>query len=107
MLGVYVKANQNHPFKNSRERPVFFPQLNQRDGSRCSTAKAFLTSKRKNLHISPKSHVHKIIIDPVTKKASGIIYKKFGKMMKVKSKEEIVLSAGVIGSPQVISNLLL
>ena len=92
---------ENFDYNGEKQTGCFLPQLNRRDGRRCSTAKAFLTPKRKNLHISPNSHAHKIIIDPVTKKASGIIYKKFGKMMKVKSKREIVLSAGSIGSPQV------
>ena len=99
---------ENSDYNGKKQTGCFFPQLNRRDGRRCSTAKAFLTPRRKNLHISPNSHVRKIIIDPVTKNASGIIYKKSGQMMKVKSKKEIVLSAGVIGSPQVCKlNILL
>lgn len=92
---------KNSDYNGEKQTGCFLPQLNRRDGRRCSTAKAFLTPKRKNLHISPNSHVHKIIIDPDSKKANGIIYKKSGKLVKVKSKKEIVLSAGVIGSPQV------
>ena len=91
----------NLDYNGEKQMGCFLAQLNRRDGRRCSTAKAFLTPKRKNLHISPLSHVHKIIIDPDSKKASGIIYRKSGQLKKVKSKKEIVLSAGAIGSPQV------
>ena len=72
----------NPDYNGNKQTGCFHPQLTRRDGRRCSTAKAFLKPKRKNLYISPHSHVHKIIIDSVTKKASGIIYKKSGVMKR-------------------------
>ncbi|KAJ4426638.1 hypothetical protein ANN_26436 [Periplaneta americana] len=49
-----------------------------RQGLRCSTAKAFLrpASKRGNLHVSVRSHVTKIVINPWTRQAQGVIFKK-------------------------------
>ena len=91
----------NSDCNGEKQTGCFHPQITRRNGRRCSTAKAFLKPKRKNMHVSPHSHVHKIVIDRVTKKAVGIIYKKSGKMKKITAKKEIILSAGVIGSPQV------
>ena len=80
------------------------PQGTIRQGSRCSTSKAFLrpVRHRKNLHISKKSHVLKIIIDPITKIATGVQFEKGRKIYFVKASKEIVLSAGSIATPQIL-----
>ncbi|XP_032795330.2 glucose dehydrogenase [FAD, quinone] isoform X1 [Daphnia magna] len=75
-----------------------------RRGTRCSTAKAFLrpVRSRNNLHISMHSHVHKVVIDPSTKQAIAVRFEKRGKIYQVKAKNEIVISAGAINSPQLL-----
>jgi glucose dehydrogenase (acceptor) len=80
------------------------PQGTVRRGRRCSTSKAFLrpVRNRKNLHISKKSHVLKIIIDPDTKVATGVQFQKQGRTYVVKANKEVVLSAGSIASPQIL-----
>jgi choline dehydrogenase-like flavoprotein len=75
-----------------------------RRGSRCSTAKAFLrpVRKRSNLHISMHSHVHKIVIDPITKQTTAVRFEKKGKIYQINVKKEVVISAGAINSPQLL-----
>ena len=75
-----------------------------RRGARCSTSKAFLrpVRHRSNLHISMFSRVLKIIIDPVTKTATGVRFEKKGKIYEVKATKEVVLSSGSVNSPQLL-----
>lgn len=79
-------------------------QATMRKGRRCSAAKAYLrpVSNRKNLHISVKSWVTKIIIDPLTKIAVGVEFMKNKKRYVIKAKKEVILSAGTIGSAQLL-----
>jgi choline dehydrogenase len=75
-----------------------------RNGTRCSTAKAFLSpiKNKKNVHVAKFSHVTKILIDPDTKTAYGVQFKS-GKDLKVaKASKEIIISAGSINSPQLL-----
>ena len=75
-----------------------------RDGQRCSTNKAFLrpVRHRPNLHISANSYVLKILIDPNTKQTYGVQFEKNGKIYNVNANKEVILSAGSIGSPQIL-----
>jgi len=98
--------NFNTDYNGENQTGCFYYQYSIRDGQRCSTAKAFLKPKRSNLHVSPFSHVHKVNIDPATKKVTGVLYKKGGKLVTVSSKKEVIVSAGVLQSPQVSKPLL-
>lgn len=75
-----------------------------RDGLRCSTAKAYLrpVRHRDNLHITLRSHVEKILINPQTKVAYGVTFKKENKKYAVFASKEVILSAGAIQSPQLL-----
>lgn len=80
-------------------------QATMRDGRRCSAAKAYLRSvaaSRPNLHISMSSRVTRIVIDPFTKKAIGVEFVKNKKRYMIKAKKEVILSAGTIGSAQIL-----
>lgn len=75
-----------------------------RDGLRCSTAKAYLrpADHRPNLDISLKSFVERIIIDPETNVAKGVVYGKNKRRRVVYANREVILSAGAIQSPQIL-----
>ncbi len=57
--------------------------------------------KRPNLKIVTFAQVHKVLIDKA-KRAYGIQYEKHGRLITVSATKEIVLSAGAIGSPQIL-----
>lgn len=75
-----------------------------RNGLRCSTNKAFLrpAHHRPNLHISLNSYVEKILIDPATKVAYGVKFRREGQELEVHSIMETILCAGAIQSPQLL-----
>lgn len=77
---------------------------NLRDGKRCSTAKAFLAAikDRSNLHVSKFSQATKILIDEDTKTAYGVQFKVGDTIKEVRAKKEVIISAGAIGSPQLL-----
>lgn len=75
------------------------------DGNRrCTTAKAFLVpaKDRPNLYIIKHAHVTKIIFDEVDKRATGVQFITNNIKMIANAKKEIILSAGAIGSPQIL-----
>lgn len=80
-------------------------QATMQNGRRHSAAKAYLTSTiriRKNLHILPKSWVTKILIHPDTKEAYGVQFAKNRKRYQVNATKEVILSAGTVGSAQLL-----
>ncbi|KAL1500903.1 hypothetical protein ABEB36_006322 [Hypothenemus hampei] len=79
-------------------------QATMKRGRRCSASKAFLhpTADRSNLHISPRSRVTKIVIDPITKKTVGVEFIKNRRCRFVRVKKEVVVSAGSINSAQLL-----
>ena len=77
---------------------------NLRYGKRCSSAKAFLApiKDRTNLHVSKFSHATKILIDESTKTAYGVQFKVGDTVKEVRARKEVIISAGTIGSPQLL-----
>ncbi|MCJ8324586.1 MAG: GMC family oxidoreductase N-terminal domain-containing protein [Rhizobiales bacterium] len=76
--------------------------VNQLSGTRFSCARAFLKpiKHRKNLTIVTEAMVHKINI--VDKVAESVVYEAVGQMITAKANKEIILSAGSIGSVQIM-----
>ena len=73
------------------------------NGERNSTAKAYLdpARHRQNLTVITDTQVQKIIFDG--KEATGISYKTTnGAIIKVDALKEVILSAGAVGSPQLL-----
>ena len=77
-------------------------QVTERNGLRCSAAVGYLNpvKNNKNLKIETKCHVQKINFE--NNKAVSVIYFKDNKQITVKANKEILLSAGSIGSPQIL-----
>lgn len=90
---------------NGKEQLGFsWVQANLRNGRRCSASKAFLApvQHRKNLSIAKNAHVTKILIDSLTKKAYGVEFKRYFQKYHIKARKEVILSAGVMNSPQLL-----
>ncbi|MDC0215489.1 GMC family oxidoreductase N-terminal domain-containing protein [Candidatus Pelagibacter sp.] len=77
-------------------------QVTEKNGLRCSAAVGYLNpiKKNKNLKIETNSHVEKINFE--NKKAISVSYWKDNQSFTVKANNEIILSAGSIGSPQIL-----
>ncbi|KAK5644055.1 hypothetical protein RI129_007900 [Pyrocoelia pectoralis] len=81
-------------------------QFSSRNGSRQSTAKAFLVPVlyRKNLRVLVDSYVTKVLIRDLIfyKFAYGAVFTHKGKVYKAYASKEVIVSAGVVGSPQLL-----
>uniref|UniRef100_A0A6E8VH75 Glucose-methanol-choline oxidoreductase N-terminal domain-containing protein n=1 Tax=Anopheles coluzzii TaxID=1518534 RepID=A0A6E8VH75_ANOCL len=80
------------------------PHGSIRNGLRCSTAKGYLrpAAARKNLHISTKTMVERVLIDPNDRRAYGVQFEKGGRRYQVMVSKEVILSAGALNSPQLL-----
>ncbi|MFH0261697.1 GMC family oxidoreductase [Vibrio barjaei] len=77
-------------------------QVTQLNGERCSAAKAYLTPNlnRPNLTVLTKATTHKVLFDG--KRAIGVEYGMKGQRFQIYCNNEVILSAGAFGTPQVL-----
>ncbi len=77
-------------------------QVTVRNGKRSSTSKAFLhpVRHRKNLNVVVDAVARKVILE--NKRAKGIQYYQDGKIHEATARREVILSGGVINSPQLL-----
>ncbi len=71
-------------------------------GKRCSAAYAFLrpARKRSNLTIISRAHARRILIE--NGRAIGVEFTRKGNISQVYADREVILSAGVVNSPQIL-----
>lgn len=72
------------------------------DGSRVTSAKAYLRENLKNLHIVEFGYVTKILIDEKTNSAYGVEFVKNKKKRQVLAKKEVIVSAGTFNSAKLL-----
>lgn len=106
-----VQAGQEMGYKyvdyNGKEMVgISYSQASLRNGVRDSSSRAYLhpISKRKNLTVKKMTQVSRVLIDPTTKQAYGIECWIRGQRSPtiVRARKEVILSAGAIGSPQIL-----
>ncbi|XP_037581983.1 glucose dehydrogenase [FAD, quinone]-like [Dermacentor silvarum] len=95
----YPNIDLNGPFQTG----FAIPQSTLRRGARCSTAKAFLEPcrGRPNLHILVRAHVTKVLFDE-NRRARTVLFRYRRLQRAVRARQEIILSAGSIGSAQLL-----
>ena len=93
----------NDDFNGAEQEGVGYYQTTQKDGKRCSAAKAYLVPalERENLTVMTDTNVNKILFE--NKKAVGVeCIDKDGKVIIVNANKEVILSSGAFGSPQIL-----
>lgn len=92
----------NNDINGEHQEGVGYFQLTAHKGRRCSSAGAYLKEARSrpNLHIFTHAMVKKITFSD--DRANKVIFERHGKSMSLGAREEIILSAGSIGSPQIL-----
>lgn len=80
----------------------FHYQVTQKNGERCSAAKAYLTPNlaRPNLRIVTHAVSARILLDG--RRARGISYYQGRELKHVRARREVILSSGAFGSPQLL-----
>ncbi len=89
-------------FNQAEQEGFGLYQVTQKNGMRNSTAVAYLhpALERDNIAIQGEAQVHRLIIEDG--RCVGVAFESGGKSFKVKSKAEVILSSGAIGSPQLL-----
>ena len=93
----------NDDFNGANQEGVGYYQTTQKDGKRCSAAKAYLVPSldRENLTIMTDTNVNKILFE--NKKAVGVeCLNNNGELITIKATKEVILSSGAFGSPQIL-----
>uniref|UniRef100_W8AGS4 Glucose dehydrogenase (Acceptor) n=1 Tax=Ceratitis capitata TaxID=7213 RepID=W8AGS4_CERCA len=84
---------------------VSYLQATIHKGMRWSSNRAYLypiKGKRANLHVKKNALVTKVLIDPNTKTAYGVVLSTGGQSYQVRARREVILSAGAINTPQLL-----
>jgi choline dehydrogenase len=81
---------------------AFLSQASQRDGRRCSTAKAYLhpLRNRRNLQILTQANVERIVIEDGC--AKGVVMHRNGKRETVYAAREVIICCGAMASPALL-----
>lgn len=89
-------------FNRGNNFGVGYFQVNQRNGWRWNSSKAFLrpVQRRPNLRVLTHSHVQKIMLEGKT--AVGVQIDRDGVELIAHARAEVILTAGSIGSPQLL-----
>lgn len=106
---AWVKAAEaagypfNPDYNGERQEGVGYFQLTAKGGRRCSSAAAFLkpARKRPNLSILTRAAAERVEISEG--RATGVRFRDAGGRVRIaKARAEVILSAGAIGSPQLL-----
>lgn len=94
-------------FNTGDNAGVGYFEVTQKSGWRWSSSRAFLSParQRKNLSIWTESHVERLVFEPSPSgvpRCAGVIVRKGGTSVRVSARREVILSAGAIGSPQIL-----
>ena len=90
-------------FNTGDNEGVSYFQVNQKDGLRWNTAKAFLrpAMKRSNLTVWTHTQTERVLLEGRQARAL-VVHPRGGEKKTVGARREIILSAGSIGSPQIL-----
>ncbi|MGF6409039.1 GMC family oxidoreductase [Paraburkholderia sp. MM5482-R1] len=98
-LEAGYKANDD--FNGADQEGIGFYQVTQRDGRRCSVARAYIYDRpRANLHTMADATVLRVVFD--RKRASGVEIVRAGRTETLAARAEVVLAAGAFNSPQLL-----
>ena len=98
---------RNDDFNGARQEGAGYFQLTARNGRRCSAATAYLkpVRSRRNLEVVTGALAERLLFDaPNARAVTGIAYSAGGERRQaaLRSGGEVILSAGTIGSPQLL-----
>ena len=88
-------------FNTGDNEGVGYFRVNQRNGWRINTAKAFLRSAQKSkLRVETHAHTRRILFDG--QRAVGVEFEQQGEIKTAYAGAEVIVSAGAIGSPHLL-----
>lgn len=104
--GVQAGFVRNPDFNGRSQEGVGLYQVTQKNGERCSAAKAYLTPHLAcpNLQVRTGAQVLRIVLAATADglRATGVEYLRAGVCHTVHARREVLLSAGALQSPQIL-----
>lgn len=99
---VAAGYKRNPDYNSGDQEGVGYFQLTAKDGKRCSSAVAYLRPalNRPNLTVMTKTSAERLVFEGT--RVTGLVVKTEGKSQTISARREVVLSAGAIGSPQLL-----
>ena len=99
---VQAGYKKNPDYNAEDQEGVGYFQLTLDKGRRCSSAVAYLRAakNRKNLSIITNTQVEKLTIE--NGRVTGLVAVRSGQRIEISAAKEVILSAGAIGSPQIL-----
>ena len=93
---------RNPDFNGASQEGFGLYQVTQRDGLRCSAAKAYLDPAlgRRNLEVATEAHATRVLFEG--RRATGVEYLRAGRRLTARARREVILSGGAIGSPKLL-----
>ncbi len=93
---------QTTDFNGAKQEGFGYYQTTTVGGQRCSAARAFLTpaKARSNLTVITDARATRVLLSE--RRAVGVAYRRAGVNMIVKARQEVVLSAGALQTPQLL-----
>ncbi|MBX5157965.1 choline dehydrogenase [Rhizobium sp. NZLR8] len=104
---VQAGIPRSSDFNSGDNEGVGYFEVNQKSGWRWNTSKAFLRPirNRRNLSIWTEAEVDKLIVETAPdgrKRCVGLSLYRRNQRMSVRAEREVILSAGAIGTPQIM-----
>jgi choline dehydrogenase-like flavoprotein len=95
-----IPANPDYNGKQQEGAGYF--QITTNHGLRCSTAAAYLkpAKARKNLDVRANAHTLRVLLSDG--RATGVSYEYNGRVVQATARNEVILAAGTINSPQLL-----
>ena len=99
---VAAGYRRNPDYNGADQEGVGHFQMTMRGGRRCSAAVAYLNPARRrpNLRIVTGAQTERLLI--AEGRATGVRYRRGGAFGEVRARAEVILSAGAIGTPQIL-----
>lgn len=104
---VQAGIPRNEDFNCGDNEGVGYFEVNQKSGWRWNASKAFLRPirERPNLSVWTQSEVEKLVLEidaSGRRRCTGVVLRRHGQRLEVRSHRETILSAGAIGSPHIL-----
>ena len=96
--------NKNPDYNGAEQNGFAYFQLNQKDGLRHSSYRAFIAPvrNRRNLTIFSKTSVENLCFSEDERTVTGVVVCHNSKRKILKARREVILCAGAFGSPQLL-----
>ncbi|MDP2739092.1 MAG: GMC family oxidoreductase N-terminal domain-containing protein [Pseudorhodobacter sp.] len=98
---------RNDDFNGPRQEGAGLYQVTQyhhgpRKGERCSAASAYLFAAmgRRNLTVLTRAHTEKLLLE--AGRVTGVLVRRGLRRARIEARREVILAAGVFGSPQIL-----